>query len=205
MFIPLFMATALMVHVATYWVVAWPTLRAHCATPHDSVTVAQTVVCVLQNQFLWTSLVAVPLLLLFPPAPFLTHSGTTIVLQFAGCIVLTDVFFYLLHRLFHSRCLFRFHARHHEWTSPEGFAAFDAHPAEHVFVNVLPVLAAALVTRCDWYMVCVWVAFATGMSVSAHAQEGPHALHHERRTVNYGVGLMLLDRALGTLAQTNLE
>jgi sterol desaturase/sphingolipid hydroxylase (fatty acid hydroxylase superfamily) len=198
------MAAALMVHVTAYWITAYPTLKAHCETPHNRATVCPTVISVLQNQFVWTPLVAVPLLYLFPPAPFLSHSFATSVMQFVGCVVLTDIFFYLLHRLFHCRYLYRFHAHHHTWHSPEGFAAFDAHPAEHVFINVLPVLAATIVTQCDWYMLCVWIVFVSVSSVEAHTVDGNHTVHHRRRNVNYGVGLMLMDRVLGTWEPSNL-
>jgi sterol desaturase/sphingolipid hydroxylase (fatty acid hydroxylase superfamily) len=197
------MVTVLLVHVATYWIAARQSLGDACAAPADRHATVGVVACVLQNQLIWTPLVAVPLLCLFPP-PCQTHGAVVCLWQAAGCVVLTDAFFYAMHRLFHCNFLYRFHARHHGWAidRPEGFASYDAHPLEHAFVNVLPVLAAALVMRCDWVVLCLWVAAATASGVSAHDDPaGKHALHHKHRSVNFGVGPMLLDRAMGTFAQ----
>jgi methylsterol monooxygenase len=47
------------------------------------------------------------------------------------CLFVEEFFFYYLHRLFHSRILYRlFHRVHHEFTSPIAVGALYAHPGK---------------------------------------------------------------------------
>ncbi|KAF9889381.1 hypothetical protein FE257_007491 [Aspergillus nanangensis] len=54
-------------------------------------------------------------------------------------VLCTELGFYYIHRLFHSKLLYpRFHKQHHEYTAPVGLASTYCTMTEHVFSNLLP-------------------------------------------------------------------
>lgn len=123
----------------------------------------------------------------------------TCIIRLLICVVLHDVAFYLLHRLFHHRLLYsRFHKQHHHWVVPKPAIAFDASLSEHVFVNVLPVVLLGMALNMNLVETALWYGLATVGSVTGHVKGTPHALHHADAQCNFGTGLMLLDRLTGT-------
>ena len=150
---------------------------------------------VLKNQFVYTPLVAwalpdVPTLPAFPHLAW----------QLVAAVILTDILFYPLHRLAHTKYLYRFHAMHHEFHTPIPMAALYAGPVEHVVVNLVPPMVAGIVCRMDTLTFMVWAFAASVNTVWAHAVPNQHTDHHRLRKKNYGVGFMLMDRWMGTLA-----
>ena len=127
-----------------------------------------------------------------------------LVWQLTACVLLVDILFYPLHRLFHTKYLYKyFHKTHHEFKDPVGAAALYSGRLEYCLVNILPPLLAPVLVGCDRYALTIWVSVATANTVIAHAQDGgQHKVHHDAFGKNYGVGLMLMDRLFGTLASS---
>ncbi|KZZ99441.1 Sterol desaturase family protein [Moelleriella libera RCEF 2490] len=123
----------------------------------------------------------------------------------AVCVAGREVLFYYAHRLFHTRWLYgRFHKLHHRYTAPVAFASEYAHPVEHVFANVLPVVLPGMLLRT--HIVVMWAFLAWQLLEAATVHSGydfgggwarMHDRHHERFTVCFG-GLGVLDWLHGT-------
>ena len=74
----------------------------------------------------------------------------------AGLVyLLMDVFLYCLHRLFHSKYLYRFHKIHHELIEPVGPGALYAHPIDYIFGISLPLVLPFIVISANIYSVYI--------------------------------------------------
>ena len=58
--------------------------------------------------------------------------------------VLSDVFFYIGHRLFHTKTLYKFHKKHHEIIKPVSISALYLHPIDFIFGNIVPLFLPCL-------------------------------------------------------------
>ena len=146
--------------------------------------------------------------------PPVLSAVSEIVLYLAGL----DVYTYAVHRLMHTRWLYRHvHSVHHRSRTPSALTAFSFHPVEWLllglyvplslaafdyhavtlavvfvlqgFLNTLPHCGYELAPR-GWYENPVSKLFATTFY---------HDLHHQRTTCNYGTLTTLWDRLLGTI------
>jgi len=115
------------------------------------------------------------------------------------CAGLEDVLFYIVHRLMHTGALYRFHRHHHKWQNVHAGIAFDASSVEHILCNVLPVVLLGMFCGLGFRGMVSWFMLSTWGSVSAHGDVTcNHAEHHRRPSYNYGTGVMIVDRLLGT-------
>jgi Delta7-sterol 5-desaturase len=140
------------------------------------------------------------------------------VLEVAGYVLLFDAYFYGLHRLLHTRPLYRrVHAAHHRSTAPTVLTGLAFHPLEALLI--IAFLPAALwLVPIHLISVGVVTVFLSGSILLAHCgrevfpvawQRSPwlrwyvtprvHEAHHRRRTCNYGATLALFDQVFGTL------
>ena len=147
---------------------------------------------VLQNQIIYTPIVGGSIYSILPYVYF-PISIYNCVWQIPSLILLTDFFFYIFHRMFHSKFLYHYHKTHHigEFS---GAAALYADGLEHCFVNTIPQLIPVIITRCDPILIGIWIMFISANTVSAHAKEGQHTIHHKFRDKNFGAGFMLMDK-----------
>lgn len=189
-----------LVHIAFYWLAVacitlpWGRLD-RMQWPKDvGVKAAKRV---LTNQFVYTSIYTIPFTYYPQPLP-----GWHGVWQMPAIILLTDFLFYFMHRLAHLKYFYKIHSIHHTFDIPIAVAALYAHPVEHMFVNVFTATAPLFIVRACPVVAFMWTAIASANTVVAHSanqKNGQHALHHRFRNCNYGVGLMLVDRIVGTL------
>ncbi|KAG0724909.1 Fatty acid hydroxylase domain-containing protein 2 [Chionoecetes opilio] len=130
-------------------------------------------------------------------------------LHLAVFTLIEEVLFYYGHRLCHHRLLYKhIHKLHHEWQSPIAITAAYAHPLEHLFVNMAPIMVGPLLLGSHPAVVWVWVFLATLSVLLTHSGyhlpllPSPqfHDFHHLKFTGCYGV-LGVLDRLHGTDAQ----
>lgn len=187
-------------HVFMYWV----TVLYMCLTGQDDShrhrDVGRIVKRVLINQIVWTPVVAVPTY--FAIGPFSNLPWYHSVWQIPACIVVDDVLFYHLHRLVHTKLLYKsVHKMHHEFQRPIAAASLWAHPAEHIFVNIFPPVAAALIVKSNFLTAFLWFSIASTNVVLSHSRSsngGSHGYHHVDGRCNFGSGLYLCDRLYGT-------
>lgn len=111
-------------------------------------------------------------------------------------LLMQDVLFYYLHRLFHYPPLYRaYHKRHHEFTSPVAIAAVYAHPVEHVCVNLLSVWLPTFILGVHCAEYWLWFAIVIiGTFINHSGYHLPfipispehHDFHHLVFTENFG-------------------
>ncbi|MEK8026206.1 sterol desaturase family protein [Pseudaquabacterium rugosum] len=137
-------------------------------------------------------------------------------------LLLHDTLFYWLHRLMHTRALFRrVHLVHHRSIHPTSFAAYCFHPLE-ALLEGLAVLAVfcivpmhlgamlafetiGLIYNCyghcgrEFYPVG-WGSHPLGRWLNSSSN---HAHHHLRGSGNYGLYFMVWDHLMGTAVEQN--
>lgn len=113
-----------------------------------------------------------------------------------------EVLFYVFHRCCHWPCLYRwFHRFHHEWEETHALAALDAHPVEHVLVNVVPMMVGPWLFGWSRVATMVWLGVGLVSVLNGHSRHQPedqfHRLHHRFRQFNFGTWFWL-DYLCGT-------
>jgi len=123
-------------------------------------------------------------------------------------IVSSDCYFYITHRPLHTKWLYHLHKSHH--TGEVHVAkSLDADGLEHIVGNLGSFISGiALLWYYGYiiniYIVSIWVGIATINTCISHSNKkcyldsGNHLSHHKYRNCNYGFGIYLLDRLLGT-------
>lgn len=143
---------------------------------------------------------------------------TTLLLEVAVYVLCFDAYFYALHRLLHTRALFRaVHAVHHRARTPSALTALAFHPLEAL--AILSFVPAALwLAPIHLGSLVVVSVFLSGSIFLAHAARDPfpdwwervpvlgsyvtprvHHAHHARRDCNFSATFSLFDRLCGTL------
>jgi sterol desaturase/sphingolipid hydroxylase (fatty acid hydroxylase superfamily) len=164
--------------------------------------------------------VGTPLLVLEDAIPLAPGwpTGLTFAFELPVYVLLFDAYFYGLHRLLHTRALYRtIHAVHHHSTAPTVLTALAFHPLEALLIiGFLP--AAMWLIPIHLVSLAVVSAFLSGSILLAHCgyevfppwwQQVPllnwyvtprvHDAHHARRDCNYSATLTIFDRVFGTL------
>ena len=138
-------------------------------------------------------------------------------LEVGGYVLLFDAYFYALHRLLHTRLLFRtVHATHHRSRAPVLATALAMHPIESlaimtfvpIMMYLLPIHLASLVVIVLFLLGSILLAHCGWAVVPAGWERAPligwyvtprtHHAHHTRRDCNYGATLSVFDRLFGT-------
>ncbi|GBG26608.1 Methylsterol monooxygenase 1-1 [Hondaea fermentalgiana] len=110
-------------------------------------------------------------------------------------LLVDEVLFYYTHRACHEFPFLYKHVHkiHHQYTAPIGLAADYCHPLEHLFVNLIPNLAGALLVRAHAVTFIFWMWWLS------QSEDNPnmHDLHHMKFTCNFG-SMGILDKLHGT-------
>ena len=154
----------------------------------------------------------------------LEHGWVWLVASLPLLIVWQDFHFYVVHRLLHTRWLFRrIHGVHHRSRNPSPWAGFAFHPIEALLnATVLPI--AMLVAPLSEYVVFLFAIHQVVRAGYGHASLEPlprgfarhwlggrfatathHHLHHETARGNYGLWFTWMDRWFGTERAEYLE
>jgi sterol desaturase/sphingolipid hydroxylase (fatty acid hydroxylase superfamily) len=202
-----------MVHLSAYWGTAIATaVHFERHIPIECVTV------VLLNQLVYSILPVLVVGSIYTPsdslivtAPswingfhqWLTRDGWRIFYKVPSAVLVIDMFYYPIHRLFHySPYMYRtVHRQHHRWKTSLGASAFYASSFEHCVANIFPPLMAAAVCALDDMTLTIWMALTSISTVLVHARNGPHTIHHENKRMNFGVGFQLLDKLCNTYSR----
>ena len=143
----------------------------------------------------------------------------TFVGEMALYVLLFDAYFYGLHRLLHTRLLFRLiHAVHHRSRTPTITTALAFHPVEAMLVLgfmpvamwLVPIHLASLVVVSGFLGGSILLAHGGYEIFPAWWEAIPvlgwyvtprvHDAHHRRRDCNFSATLSLFDRVFGTAA-----
>jgi len=123
-------------------------------------------------------------------------------------IVCGDIYFYLSHRPLHSKYLWSFHKSHHR-SKVCVAKSLDADIVEHLISNLGSFVAGFIVLYyfnfiVNIYVVHLWTVIATTNTCISHSagrapfDTGIHHIHHKSLKYNFGTGLYILDRIMGS-------
>lgn len=117
-------------------------------------------------------------------------------------IPMIDVFFFVLHKLFHTKYLYPYHKKHHEITAPIGISALYMSPIDMYFGNILPTVLPAYILHYHPITIKILI-FVAVINTIAIAHSGFrnvsefHDHHHSAFKYNFGTNLFM-DRLFGT-------
>lgn len=123
-------------------------------------------------------------------------------------IVISDSYFYITHRPLHTKWLYHLHKSHH--TGEVCVAkSLDSDGLEHIVGNLGSFISGILILWyygyiINIYIIGMWIAIITINVCISHSNgkcsldSGNHLSHHKHLKHNYGFGIYLLDRLLGT-------
>ncbi|KAF9481349.1 sterol desaturase [Pholiota conissans] len=120
-------------------------------------------------------------------------------------ILIREVSFYYIHRIFHQPYFYaRIHKTHHRFVAPMSLAAQYASIPEHIVANIMPLVLPGLLFDC--HILTYWGFLASQLIDTSTVHSGydffarvaeMHDKHHELFNVNYGV-IGLVDWVHGT-------
>jgi len=192
MFLHPFICILFATHIVSYWATGFFYVYVYDQWSKDAPKVIKQV---LINQFVYTPLYIIPFQ--YYPSPL---SSLNVVWQLPAIVVLTDIIFYTVHRYFHyNKTLYtRIHLLHHQMDDPPvAVSALNAHPVEHLGINILSTVAPLFIVRANLIVAVVWTIIASVNVIIAHSAtwpNDPHTVHHKYKAYNYGAGPLLLDR-----------
>lgn len=119
------------------------------------------------------------------------YYGIYIVIEIIIIFFFTDFLFYSLHRLFHTKKLYKFHKKHHEINKPIGISALYMNPIDMYFANMIPVTLPFILLSSPIQICYFWtiVSIIETISVSHNGYKNwsdNHDYHHKLFNVNYG-------------------
>ena len=134
----------------------------------------------------------------------INNSWYLIFLKLFVIINLSNLLFYLFHRILHIGWFYKnIHYLHHEFKEPVAVATLYAHPVEHLFSNVLSFLIPIILIGTTYKITMGLLVLGTLSGILAHVNykfipfENEHWLHHKLSKCNFGFG-GYLDRFFGT-------
>ena len=117
------------------------------------------------------------------------YSYSTIILSVFYCIILTDIFFYFLHKLLHHKILYKYiHKVHHEINDTYCVSFQYCHSLEAVF-NEISISLPVILSYIPYDLIYIWFILAhinTCLSHSGYIFSG-HDYHHHYKICNFGI------------------
>lgn len=138
-------------------------------------------------------------------------------LQFIEVLVLSDIFFYLAHRMCHAvPFLWRFHAVHHSSEQMDWLATYRVHPVDQIINSTMIALPSVLLGFSPWVVAVyalIYRVHAPLLHSNVNVSFGPlnrivatpqfHHWHHadqpEAYDSNFAGQLSIIDRLFGTV------
>jgi sterol desaturase/sphingolipid hydroxylase (fatty acid hydroxylase superfamily) len=114
--------------------------------------------------------------------------------------ILLDIYFYVIHRLLHTRTFYRFHKHHHTNTIIVAASGFDTSYTEHL-LNFSSLSIPFMITGGSWLLYLTIIIVSSINATKSHSgykQDEYHWIHHRYSNKNYGVGFHICDRIFDT-------
>lgn len=93
-----------------------------------------------------------------------------VMLDLTIAILGQEIIFYYSHRLLHKSFFYKtIHKMHHEWKSPVGVTAVYAHPIEHIFSNIIPVVSGFVIMRSHYAVVLLFLTIVHITTITDHS------------------------------------
>jgi sterol desaturase/sphingolipid hydroxylase (fatty acid hydroxylase superfamily) len=110
-------------------------------------------------------------------------------------IVFGEIWFYTLHRMLHTKYLYKYHKTHHEIKDTVGLFALYAHPFDAIIVNMGSIYILHLLLRFSSVQIYLVGTYAT-INTIVHSHSSihknlSHQIHHLKFNVNYGLDLFM--------------
>ena len=143
---------------------------------------------------IYNFMILIVLSVFIPPFPISKFNF----IPFFSWLFLSEIFFTVSHRLFHTKYLYRYHKQHHLNNPSYTTSSFDAAVPEFLIGNIATAIIPIYIIPGTFIMQVIYIIFVVYNVVLSHCQEGAHTIHHKTHNYNYGQGLYLLDRMFGT-------
>lgn len=147
--------------------------------------------------------------------PFCQLRSTVRGMEVIALLLVHAIGYYIAHRAMHHRCLFRFHALHHEFRNVSPMAANCVSTAEYLMAYMLPFFCGALLLRPDPRALKIAVGWISVANLLIHmpllervsktlkllciVSTSDHMEHHLTRSGMYAAPTLAVDRILQLL------
>lgn len=133
-------------------------------------------------------------------------SWTKTLFDLAMSYIMMDFFYFVTHRLLHTKYLYVYHKKHHEILAPVGLSATYLTIVDF-YSNVLSIYLPLVLLSADSTTTSLWIIISTLNTIFiGHSGYSPiasfHDNHHKYFNCNYGVGVFA-DRLFGTIWKEN--
>lgn len=112
----------------------------------------------------------------------------------------TETYFYFIHRLMHIK-YYKWHKHHHKLQILVASSGLNAELFEHIVLNTAPLYISVLIFGIYYWLLLV-IIFLSSINIakshSGYKKHYLHYLHHKKINYNYGYGLFIWDKLLGT-------
>jgi sterol desaturase/sphingolipid hydroxylase (fatty acid hydroxylase superfamily) len=113
-------------------------------------------------------------------------------------IIMEEILFFSIHKILHIPFFYKnIHKIHHRWNHPVGISATYAHPLEHLFSNLLPIIISSKIAMLNYNTLRFFhISIIINTIIIAHSGFKNkftefHDLHHTKFNYNFGaIGLM---------------
>lgn len=160
--------------------------------PNISWDVTNTRLIIILTFNIIISLLLIPVIDIIPTLIYLPNTFYGYLLRWILSFVISDIWLYVTHRMFHTSILYKYHKMHHIYVNPHGLAGLYVHPLEFILSNHLSMMIPLKIISNQnlLFMETAFVALDILMSHKGKEYNHPsatyHALHHQYMNCNFG-------------------
>lgn len=127
---------------------------------------------------------------------YLPFTESFSLLNLIALFITQDIWFFITHTMFHAvPSLYKYHKIHHSGYLP--IYAWLAHPVDHIVIHLGSIGVPFIVFPNPFWVLLSVCIIQCWSSVTGHAENSPHHIHHKDVTRRLG-SIYLLDRWFGS-------